>query len=149
MTPLPPGQLLEPGAVFPAGELTRRVLTEFWRDCCCPPYFSRAPAPVLERKGGGPDGREGRAVRAWWLLDDGIIEEREGAHADRLRPYFGRANDPGRLWPSYEFRILAEPFELEMRFHDDGSANQGHRTRLVVQPDGRVRVIERLPRLLP
>jgi len=145
MTPLAHEKLFDSGAVFPLSELKRRVLSVCWRDCCCPPYFSRAPAPVIERAGGGIDGLDRRAIRAWWLLDDGILEESDGAHSERLQPYFGRANDPGRLWPCYDFRILAEPFEVEMGFYRGLEDAQGIRTKLTVQSDNRVRVVTQEP----
>lgn len=144
ITPLPREHLFEPGAIFPAHELTRRVLSIFWQDCCYPPYFSRAPAPVLQLDADS-DVATPRPLHAWWLMDDGIVAESEGPHSERLRPFFGGKNDAGRLWPRYEFRVFAGPSVVEMCFHRDGQAVQGHRTRLFAQPDGRVRVLEREP----
>lgn len=144
MTALPRADLFDAGVIFPAHELTRRVLSLFWRDCCCPPVFSRAPAPVVRLD--EPDGlAAARSLQAWWLMEEGIVEESEGPYAERLRPFFGGPATTARLWPRYEFCVLADPFAVEMRFHREGSAVQGHRTRLFVQPDGRVRVLEREP----
>lgn len=152
ITPLPREQLFDPGTIFPAHELTRRVLSLFWRDCCCPPYFSRAPAPVIQLYGtdtGADLAGAPRPLHAWWLMDDGIVEESEGPHSERLKPFFRptgakpTADTTAQLWPRYEFRVLARPFEVEMSFYRDGQAAQGHRTRLLAQPDGRVRVLAR------
>lgn len=145
ITPLSREQAFEPGAVFAASELTRRILTLCWRDCCCPPYFSRAPAPVVEYMGGGASGQERVPVRAWWLLDDGIIPESEGPQSERLRPYFGEDLGAGQMWPRYEFCVLTEPWEVEMSLFWDVRMGLGHRTRLSHQPDGRVRVAARDP----
>ena len=144
LTPLPREQLFEPDAVFPLHELSRRVLSLFWRDCCYPPVFSRAPAPVIQLEEAGGLATP-RPLQAWWLMEEGIVEESEGPHSERLRPFFGGPGGGPRLWPRYEFCVLASPFTVEMRFHRDGLAVQGHRTRLFVQPDGRVRVLEREP----
>lgn len=142
ITPLPREQLFDPGCVFERGELTRRVLSMFWRDCCNPPHFSRAPAPVMELEGAEDASRR---RQAWWILADGLVTEHEGPHSSRLEPYFGDVPAGERLWPRYEFRVLATPFDVEMMFHRSALASQGHRTRLFVQPDGRVRVLTRTP----
>ena len=137
MTPLRREDLLDPGVVFPRDELRRRILSFFWRDCCEPACFSRAPAPVIEyaAEAGTP-----RRVRAWWLLDTAIIEEPAGPHAERLRPFFAPLGRNGQLWPRYEFRILPEPFEVEMGFHREPLSHQEHRTRLALEAGERVRV---------
>lgn len=146
ITPLPREQLFDPGSVFAPHELTRRVLSMFWRDCCCPPHFSRAPAPVMEMDGTlFPSDDAPRPLQAWWIMDDGLVSESEGPESSRLRPYFGDIPMGERLWPRYEFRVLASPFDVEMMFHRSALASQGHRTRLFVQPDGRVRVLTRTP----
>ena len=146
LTPLPREQLFDPGCVFDRQELTRRILSLFWRDCCCPPQFSRAPAPVMEMDGCHPQRDETlRPLQAWWIMDDGLISETEGPQAARLQPYFGDVPAGERLWPRYEFKVLASPFDVEMMFHRSALASQGHRTRLFVQPDGRVRVLTRTP----
>lgn len=145
LTALPHADLFDAGVIFPAHELTRRVLSLFWQDCSCPPVLSRASAPVVRLD--APDGSATpRSLQAWWLMEEGIVEESEGPYAERLRPFFAGPAKTARLWPRYEFWILADPFAVEMRFHRDGSAVQGHRTRLFVQTDGRVRVLERSPR---
>jgi hypothetical protein len=141
ITPLMREDLLESGQVFPRDELLRRVLSAFWRDCCSPARFSRAPAPVVELAGNASSaGGAVDRVRAWWLLNDGIIEEAEGPHSERLRLFFGGIGRLGMLWPRYEFRVQAEPFEVQMSFHQEPLVGRGHRTRLEVEPDGRVRV---------
>jgi hypothetical protein len=146
-TPLPREALFDPGAVFPAHELTLRVLSLFWRDCCCPPYRSRAPAPVVQFAGAG-DTVAPRAQRAWWLTNEGIVREPGGPQAGALRPFLGGESaeeEADRRWPRYEFQVFARPFEVEMRFHRGGRVVQGHRTRLFAQLDCRVRVLEREP----
>jgi len=142
MTPLPRAQLLAPGVEFPRSELTRRVLSVFWQDCCLPLQFSRAPAPVIELDARPGTKGEPRPVRAWWLLEDGIIEEAAGPSSEALRPYLD-GTDAYRLWPRYEFWISAEPFEVEMNFRRDALTVWGYHTRLVGQLDSRVRVLSR------
>ncbi len=142
LTPLPRENLFDPSCVFPTEELTRRVLSLFWRDCCCPPYFNRTPAPVFELDP-RPSGDPPRAIAVWWLTCTGIVTEMEGPSATHLQPYRETTPRAARLWPRYDFRILASPFDVEMMFHRSALATQGHRTRLFVQPDGRVRVLTR------
>src|SRR2546423_4690006 len=113
VTPLRSDDLLDPGSVFPRAELTRRILSYFWRDCCCPTCFSRAPAPVAELNLENP----ARRVRAWWLLEDVIFEEHEGPYSERLRPYFHTADLREQLWPRYEFFLRPAPLVLEMIVH--------------------------------
>ena len=137
---LPRERLFDPGSVFPRAELTRRVLSLFWRDWCCPPNFTRAPAPVLELDGASAE-EPPRVLHVWWLTKDGIVSELEGPTTPRLEPYLPGAAPVTRLWPSYDFRVFASPFDVEMMFHRSALASQGHRTRLFFQPDGRVRVL--------
>jgi hypothetical protein len=146
LTPLGRDDLFEPGQVFRPADLTRRVLSVFWRDCCCPPCFSRAPAPVLELCGErvAPGQRPAR-LRAWWLLHDGILEDREGPYTERLRPFFDRAGTAAPIWPCYEFRVLTEPMAVEMIFHQHSFSRHGHRTNLSVRPNGDLCVTGRAP----
>ncbi len=140
--PLPREGLFDPGSVFAPTELTQRVLSMFWRDCCCPPYFNRAPAPVLELEGANAE-EPPRILRVWWLTKEGITSEAEAPSAPRLESSLPPTTCEGLFWPRYDFRILANPFDVEMMFHRSALASQGHRTRLFVQPDGRVRVLTR------
>jgi hypothetical protein len=141
ITPLSAEDIFDPGQIFPRQELIRRVLSLFWRDCCYPPSFSRAPAPVVELSGDVvKSGVTVQRIRAWWLLNDGIVEESEGPEAERLRLFFGGIGRTGMLWPRYEFRVLADPLEVEMSFHQEPLLGRGHRTRLEVQADGRLRI---------
>ena len=140
MTALPRERLLEPGVEFPYRELRRRILSAFWQDCCIPLQFSRAPAPAIELARNLNPHREPRPVRAWWLLEDGILEENEGPESERLRPYM-EGTDVFRLWPRYEFQISLEPFDVSMRFHQDALTVRGQRTRFAVQPHEWVRVV--------
>ncbi len=144
ITPLPREQLFDPGTVFPAHELTRRVLSLFWGDCCCPPYFCRVPAPVVEF-GGPVDAALARPLHAWWLREDGIEEEGGGPEAESLRSFFHPTDEAGRRWPRYEFRVFVGSTAVEMIFHRGGLASLGHRTRLLTESDGRMRVLEREP----
>ncbi len=144
ITPLPREQLFDPGTVFPAHELTRRVLSLFWGDCCCPPYFCRAPAPVVEIDG-SVAADVARPLRAWWLRKDGIAEETGGPQAECLRSFFHPTDEAGRRWPRYEFRVFAGSTQVEMIFHRGGLASLGHRTHLLAELDGRIRVLEREP----
>jgi hypothetical protein len=132
---------LEPGVVFPRHEITRRVLSFFWRDCCCPTCFSRAPAPVVELSGASTPGVGPLRVLAWWLLNDGIFEETEGPGSSRLRAYFGGGAQPVQLWPRYEFRVREQPFQIDMALHHDRHSHRGIRTCLEARPDGGVRVV--------
>lgn len=142
ITPLPRERLLEPGVEFPHQELTRRVLSVFWQDCCVPLQFSRAPAPVIELMANAAGGREPVPVRAWWLLEDGILEESGGPGSERLRPYLSGA-DAFRLWPRYEFQVATAPFEAQLCFQADALNQQHHRVELRAEPFGRVRVLAR------
>ena len=146
ITPLPGEDLLDPGMIFARDELTRRILSLFWRDCCCPLCFSRAPAPVTEHgvESPSPDGGP-RRLRAWWLFVDGMIEDRDGPYSERLRPFFAAADAATQLWPRYEFQILPEPFEVRMGFHRGPLGGQEHRTRLSQEAGGRVRVLGPVP----
>src|SRR5258708_7274363 len=139
MTPLPRARLLEPGVDFPRHELRRRVLSGFWQDCCMPLQFSRAPAPAIELADEPGLSHEPRPVRAWWLLEDGILEETEGPASDRLQPYLGGA-DVFRLWPRYEFRISNEPLTVTMSLHQDALTVRHLLARLAMQPGDRLRV---------
>ncbi len=141
ITPLLRDDLLDPGIVFPREELTRRILSLFWRDCCRPACFSRAPAPVVQLS--AESDQPARRLRAWWLLDEtinAIVEEIEGPYSERLRPFFDEDLPADQMWPRYEFRILPEPFTVEMGFHREPLSRQEHRTRLILEADGRVRV---------
>src|SRR5687767_11231086 len=99
ITPLSGEDLLDPDVVFPREELTRRILSLFWRDCCCPLCFSRAPAPVVELSAEPvlPGGRP-RRVRAWWLYVDGMIEDADGPYSERVRLFFGEGRRGIELW---------------------------------------------------
>ena len=145
VTPLSSKDFFDAGQVFPREELLRRVLSFFWRDCCSPASFSRAPAPVVELSGQAEAGAAPQSLRAWWLLNDGIIEEAEGPGSERIRLFFGGIGRTGMLWPRYEFRVVADPFAVEMNFHQEPLSGRGHRTRLEVESDGRVRVLAQEP----
>jgi hypothetical protein len=142
ITPLSREQLFQPAAEFPHHELTRRVLSVFWQDCCVPLQFSRAPAPVIELMASADGKREPVPVRAWWLLEDGILEESGGPGSERLRPYL-HGGDAFRLWPRYEFMITNVPFAVRLSFQSDALSGQTHRVQLAVEPFGRVRVVNR------
>lgn len=146
ITPFGREDLLDVDLEFPRSELTRRILSFFWRDCCCPTCFSRAPAPVAELADEPvtPSGTP-RRLRAWWLLHDGILEESDGPYSERLRPFFGGLGRAGQLWPRYEFRLVADPLAIELSFFQDPLSGRGHRARLSVQPGGRVRVTAHEP----
>ena len=141
ITPLARDDIFAPGQVFPREELERRILSAFWRDCCSPAGASRAPAPVVElshqlaENGLGP-----QRVRAWWLLNDCIIEDAEGPNSERLRLFFGTIGRTGMLWPRYEFRLQEDPFLVEMSFHREPLGGKGCRTRLAHEADGLVRI---------
>lgn len=141
MTPLPREDLFDLGQVFPRPELLPRVLTFFWRDCCHPACFSRAPAPVIELD---PDASDDKGVprrlRAWWLLREGIVEEPEGPNSDRLKPFYESAAPFGRRRPLYEFRLRERPLVVEMSFHHELWSGRGHRTRLELLADGQLKV---------
>ncbi len=140
ITPLPRERLFQPAAEFPHHELTRRVLSVFWQDCCVPLQFSRAPAPVIELMAPSDGKREPVPVRAWWLLEDGILEESGGPASERLRPYLQGA-DAFRLWPRYEFLVSTVPFEVRLSFQADALNSQTHCVQLAAEPFGRVRVL--------
>lgn len=142
ITPLMREDLFDVGVVFPREELTRRVLSLCWRDCCCPSCFSRAPAPVVEFAAEAADGTPAARLRAWWLLHDGILEDSEGPYSERLRPFLGGGERPGRLWPRYEFRVVANPAALELSIFTDSLSARGHRMRLSFEAGSRVRVID-------
>jgi hypothetical protein len=146
ITPLGREDLLDPGEIFPREELARRVLSFFWRDCCCPSCFSRAPAPVIEVVPGPPvAGGELRPLRAWWLLDDGILEESDGPYSELFRSYFEASERSPQLCPRYEFCTHPEPLAVEMRLHHTPFSFREHRVHLVAQPDGRVRIAAHEP----
>ena len=145
ITPLSSKDFFDPGQVFPREELLRRVLSFFWRDCCSPPSFSRAPAPVVELAGPAEEGTAPHPLRAWWLLNDGIIEEVEGPNSEHVRLFFGGIGRSGMLWPRYEFRVVEDPFAVEMSFHQEPLSGRGHRTWLGVESDGHVRVFAQEP----
>ncbi len=146
ITPLSRDDLFDVGAEFSRDELTRRILSVFWRDCCCPPCFSRAPAPVVELTAPSPDAGEApRRVRAWWLLQDGIIEDNEGPHSDRLRPFFGELGRSGQLWPRYEFRIRTDLLLVEMSIYQEPLVGRGLRTHFTDGINGRLRVTAQEP----
>ena len=142
ITPLPRHQLFQPSLEFPQRELTRRVLSVFWQDCCVPLQFSRAPAPVIEYLGSRDENRAPTPVRAWWLLEDGILEECGGPASERLRPYLNGA-DAFRLWPRYEFQVSTAPFEVLLVIHSDALTQQTYRICLDALPFERVRVLSR------
>lgn len=103
--------------------------------------FSRAPAPVVELADEPTaPGTSPRRIRAWWLLNDCILEDAEGTESERLRLFFGGIGRTGMLWPRYEFRLQTEPFLTEMSFHREPLAGKGCRTRLAYEPDGRIRI---------
>ena len=133
--------MLEPGQIFPRDELLRRVLSVFWRACCGIPGLGRAPAPVLELANGGRS-----RARAWWVLYDGIIEESEGPHAERLGLFFGARNEPGQLWPRYTFELVDGPFVVDMHVQQDAALSWNSRVSLELLPSGSVRVIGRAAR---
>lgn len=141
--PLSGDDLLVPGQQFPREELLRRVLSLFWRECCWPLGCSQAPAPVIEFAGELP-GRADRRLRVWWLLNDGILEDGEGPHSERVRLFFDGVGRIGQLWPRYEFRVSEDPFEVAMGFYEEPTG-RGHRARLELQADGRVRVLGQEP----
>lgn len=146
IVPLAAPGLLEPGQVFPAGEMLLRVLSHCWQDCCTPPAVSRAPAPVIELATDGVDARGApERRRAWWLLRDGIVEEPEGPGSERLRPFFESASPFGRLRPLYEFRLRENPWQLELSLHHELWSGRGERTHFEPQPDGQLRVLGREP----
>ena len=146
ITPLSGGDLLDPGQTFPREELLRRVLSIFWRNCCGAYGPTRAPAPVLEflDTSSRPGVSRVRA-RAWWVLYDGIIEEREGPYAERLALFFGANGEAGHLWPRYQFEVVEKPLTVEMHFDQDVGLRWTSRLGLESLPDGRVRVTGRGP----
>lgn len=142
--PLTGRELLTPGQVFPREELLRRVLSVFWRNCCGIPRLARAPAPIMEVSRHAPGAVGGVArLRAWWVLYDGIAEESEGPHAQRLALFFGSSDETGQLWPRYEFELHDNPFSVEMSFHLDTGLSWNSRVSLATVPGGSIRVIGR------
>jgi hypothetical protein len=83
-------------------------------------------------------GTGGSAVRrrAWWVLYDGIVEETEGPHSDRLALFFGTSGEAGQLWPRYEFELRPNPLAVEMSFHVDTGLSWNSRVSLALLPDG-------------
>ena len=142
--PLAGGRLLDIGQVFPREELLRRILSLFWWNCCGTPGIPRPPAPVLELLSGGPenDGLRLRA-RAWWVLHDGIVEDSEGPHAERLSLFFGNHGEQGQLWPRYDFEVHENPLLVEMNFHRHARLHWRTRISLESRPDGRLEVTAR------
>ena len=142
ITPLSGGDLLDPGQVFPRDELLRRVLSLFWRNCCGVPGLARAPAPVLEFSAGSKDDDASRMrVRAWWILYDGIVEESEGPHAERLALFFG--GETAQLWPRYEFELMEKPFAVNLGFHLHAGVHRSSRIALEALAERSVRVTGR------
>jgi hypothetical protein len=145
ITPLSGDNVLNVGEIFPCEELRRRILSLFWRDCCGILPLSRAPAPILELSDhSGPREGAGSRVRAWWILNDGMVEEREGPYADRLDLFFGAKGEDAQLWPRYLFTMREEPFGVELTFQERAGVHRTTRIVLELQPDGWVRVTERL-----
>jgi hypothetical protein len=144
ITPLPGSDLLDAGRVFPREELVARVLSTFWRHCCGAPGFGRAPAPVVELSTAS-DGQGAAPIRtrAWWLLYDGIIEDREGPHAERLSLFFGSDGQSGQLWPRYEFEIEEKPFAVKLKFHQHPEVHWSMRVILERLANGSVHVVGR------
>ena len=144
ITPLSGGDLLDPGQEFPRDEIVRRVLSLFWRNCCGVPGLARAPAPVLEFSAESKDGDASRMrVRAWWILYDGIIEENEGPHAERLALFFGGGGETSQLWPRYEFELIENPFAVKLGFHLHAGVHRTSRIALESLGEGAVRVMGR------
>jgi hypothetical protein len=141
ITPLTGSNLLTPGEMFRHDELHRRVLSLFWQDCCGVPELARAPAPIVELSGAAnaQDGLRSR-LRAWWVLNDGIIEEAEGPYADRLALFFGVEGGSAQLWPHYQFSVAEAPFKLEIVFHLRAGVFRRTRIGLESCPGGWVRV---------
>jgi hypothetical protein len=144
--PLSGDGLLDPGRVFPSGELLLRILSHCWQDCCTPTAVSRAPAPVIEL---APDALDVRGAperrRAWWLLREGIFEEPEGPGSERLKPFFESVSPFGRLRPLYEFRLRESPWQLELNLHHELWSGRGERTHFEPLPNGQLKVLEREP----
>lgn len=134
ITPLNRDDLLDSGQKFPREELLRRVLSTFWKNCCGIPGLARAPAPVVELTSNPAQ------ARAWWVLYDGIVEEREGPQSERIALFFGHGGLTGQLWPRYEFEVLEEPFAVELKFHQDPGLRWVSRIRLARSDDGFVEV---------
>ena len=144
ITPLSGGDLLDPDQVFPRDELLRRVLSLFWRNCCGVPGLARAPAPVLEFSAGSKGDEASRLrVRAWWILYDGIVEESEGPHADRLALFFGGGGGISQLWPRYEFELMENPFAVKLGFHLHAGVHRSSFVALEALPERSVRVTGR------
>lgn len=135
ITPLRSPDIFDPGQTFPREELLRRVLSIFWRNCCGIPGLARAPAPVVERT------VSAERPRAWWVMYDGIIEESDGPESERIALFFGRNGQAGQLWPRFEFKVMDEPFAVDMNFHQDRGLGWVLRIRLELLPDGSVHVV--------
>ena len=141
ITPLVSSNLLTPGETFPRDELRRRVLSLFWQDCCGVLELARAPAPIVELSG-APNAHEAVRLRlgAWWVLNDGIIEDAQGPYADRLDLFFGVEGGSAQLWPHYLFSVTEAPFELDMVFHLRAGVHRRTRISLESSAGGWVRV---------
>jgi hypothetical protein len=94
---------------------------------------------------GAPNTQEGERSRlcAWWILNDGIIEDAKGPYADRLDLFFGVEGGRGQLWPRYLFSVAEAPFELDMIFHLRAGVLRRTRIGLESCADGWVRVTDR------
>jgi hypothetical protein len=144
ITPLSGADVLDPGQVFPRDELLRRVLSLFWRNCCGVPGLARAPAPVLEFSARASADEASRPrVRAWWILYDGVVEEGEGPHAERLALFFGGRGERSLLWPRYEFELMENPFAVKLGFHLHAGVHRSSLIALEALPNRSVRVIGR------
>lgn len=150
MSPLQSDALLDPGTEIRRPELKRQILSHFWRDCCLPACFSRAPSPVVELAGSpANNGEPRRRLAAWWLLPDGIMEDDLGPNSDRLLPFFGGVGRIGQLWPRYEFAIgdgspaMAAPrFTVELTIYAEPMVRRRQHVVLSAGPDERLKIIE-------
>ncbi len=141
MQALPGEDLFDPGQVFTRDEMLPRILSFFWRDCCCPTAFSRAPAPVIEISAEALDEQgQPRRLKAWWLLRDGIVEEPEGPHSEKLRPFYESAAPFGRRRPLYEFRRFESPVVIELSFQHELWSGRKHRLSLEDLGGGKLKV---------
>ena len=82
-------------------------------------------------------------VRAWWILYDGIVEENEGPHAERLALFFGIGGEASHLWPRYEFELIEKPFAVKLGFHLHAGVHRSSRLTLEPLPQRWVRVTGR------
>ncbi len=150
MTPLLSDALLDAGTAFQRPELKRRILSHFWRDCCLPACFSRAPSPVVELSASPSNhGAPSRRLAAWWLLPDGIMEDDLGPTSDRLLPFFGGVGRIGQLWPRYEFAIADgnataadRRFTVELTIYAEPMVRRRQRIVLSTEADERVKIVE-------